>query len=393
MGTDTPPADPPLDPIDWDVLDSSDRTIPRRILVFVAGLVTLAILYRYTNDHSVGVFISWEPTLLTWLYRVSLLAVICFGFPPLVRNREQVRQYWRRFRSNTLATISLGYLAVVSVLAIFSPMVFGHPETNIGHFRQPPLFFSVRQGLVTSTCVGPVIDGYCHGTLQHLLGTSTVGQDMVELVLSGLHVSFQVAVITTVLMIPLATTVGLLSGYVGGLVDEVLMRYVDFQQAVPAFFVYIIAVFVFGSSLFLFVVVFGLLNWGSTARLVRSEVLQRRQEQYIEVANSAGVSRLTILRRHVLPNVSNTVIIGAAQKIPQLVLLETALTYIGLGDIGRWSQSFGDTIASGFSPGYTVPTNLWWIWTIPVVVLAVTVIAMSIVGDTLRDVLDPRGDV
>ena len=161
----------------------------------------------------------------------------------------------------------------------------------------------------------------------------------------------------------------------------------------PAFVVYLILVFVLGPSLFLFVVVFGLLNWGSIARLVRSEVLQRREEQYIEAAKSAGVSRVTILRKHLLPNVSNTVLIGATQKIPQLVLLETALTFIGMGDLGRWFPSFGETIFMSFETSYTDPSTIWWIWLLPVTVLAVTVIALSIVGDTLRDVLDPRGEI
>jgi peptide/nickel transport system permease protein len=129
------------------------------------------------------------------------------------------------------------------------------------------------------------------------------------------------------------------------------------------------------------------------ARLVRSEVLQRREEQYIEVARSAGVSRLTILRRHVPPNVSNTVLVGATQKIPQLVLVETALTFIGLGDTGRRYQSFGEIVREGFRGAYeNPPLEVWWIWILPVVVLGTTVIAFGVGGDALRNVLDPRGE-
>ncbi|MCO8245542.1 ABC transporter permease subunit [Haladaptatus sp. AB643] len=384
----------PLAPIDWEQENSTDRTVPWRFLLFSAGLVGLWLLYRYTNSHGIGVVYPWRPTKLTWLFRVSLLALVCFALPSLVRNTRRNRRYWERFRSNRLAVVSLVSLILFAILAMVGPALLGRPATDPTVARQPPLLFSSKLGLVTSTCVGPTVNGFCHGSLAYPLGTSTLGQDMVLLVLSGMHVSLQVGVIIAVLMIPLATVVGLVAGYSGGAVDTVLMRYVDVQQSVPAFVVYLIFVFLAGPSLFVFVVVFGLLNWGSIARLVRSEVIQRREEEYVEAARSAGVSRWTILRKHLLPNVSNTVLIGTTQKIPQLVLLETALTFIGIGDVGRFAPSFGDTIATGLLDNfYTIPIKVWWIWTIPVVVLVFTVVALSIVGDTLRDVFDPRGDV
>ena len=384
----------PLEPIDWEHRNDTRRTVPWRVLAFVVGLCGLGLLYRYTSAHAIGIVYSWKPTKLTWLFRVSLLVLICFAIPPLVRNTGQNRRYWARFRSNRVAVACFAYLILFAVLAIVGPALFGRPVSNLAVSRQPPLLFTSKVGLVTSTCVGPTVDGFCHGSWAYPLGTGTLGENMALLVLSGMHVSLQVAVITAVFMIPLATLVGLVAGYSGGVVDTVLMRYVDVQQSVPAFVVYLIFVFLAGPSLFMFVVVFGLLNWGSIARLVRSEVIQRREEEYIEAARSAGVSRWTIIRKHLLPNVSNTVLIGTTQKIPQLVLLETALTFINIGDIGRYMPSFGDTIATGIrTHGYTEPMNLWWLWVIPVVVLVITVVALSVVGDTLRDVFDPRGDV
>lgn len=387
------PGETPLEPIDWDRLDSKSRTVPRRLIAFVVGLVAMGALYRHTSAHHVGVLIPWEPTMLTWLYRVSLLTLACFGLPPLVRNTARTGRYWRRFRGDRVAVVCLAYLIVFVLLATVGATIVGHPSSQLGDARQPPVLFGAKDGLVVSSCVGPVVEGYCRGTLSHPLGTNALGQDMIALIVNGMHVSFQVAVITAVLMIPVATVVGLVAGYVGGFVDDALMRYVDVQQSVPAFVVYLILVFVIGPSLFAYVVVFGLLNWGSIARLVRSEVIQRREEGYIEAAKSAGVSRLTILRTHLLPNVSNTILVGATKKVPQIVLLETALTFIGLGDVGRWYLSFGDTINSGFHTGYTDPINVWWVWTVPVVALVITIVALSIVGDTLRDVYDPRGDV
>lgn len=396
--TDSPVESDPIESIDWDSLDQNDRSIPWRIVGFLAALGALAASYWHTQTTGTDLLLPWSPTPLTWTFRVCLVVLAFIAVPPLLQNRERTRRYWRRFKSNRVALVCLGYLVVFVALALVGPLLMGRPTVDLGVGFQPPAFARVPYGTIAVSCVGPVvesgIDNYCVGTLQYPLGTTKLGIDMVSLVLSGMYVSLQVAVIATALMIPVATTVGIVAGYVGGLTDDVLMRYVDIQQSVPALVVYIIAVFIFGKSLFLLIVVFGLLNWGSIARLVRSEVLQRRDEAYIEAAESAGVSQLTILRKHVLPNVSNTVLVGATQKIPQLVLVETGLTFIDLGDVGRRYQSFGETIAEGFAGAYNNPAmEVWWIWILPVVVLATTVIALSVVGDTMRDVLDPRGDL
>lgn len=395
--TDSLPDDAPIESIDWEELDDTGLTVPLRFVGLLASLGVLAWLYRYAQVHGTDYFLPWSPTMLTWAFRVSLVVLAFLGVPPLVRNPERTRRYWRRFRSNRLAVASLAYLVAFVVLALVGPALAGRPRVDLSVGFQPPVFFRVWYGRIAIDCVGPVVgEGFrksCVGTLQYPLGTTKLGEDMIALLLSGMHVSLQVAVIATAFMIPIATTVGIVSGYVGGVVDDVLMRYVDVQQSVPALVVYIILVFVYGPSLFLLIVVFGLLNWGSIARLVRSEVLQRREEQYVEAALSAGVSQTTVLRRHVLPNVSNTVLVGATQKIPQLVLVETALTFIDLGDVGRRYQSFGETIADGFEGAYGNPQfEVWWIWILPVVVLAATIIAFAVVGDALRDVLDPRGE-
>lgn len=394
MASDT---DSTPDPIDWDELDGG-RSLRWRWVGLAVALAGLAWMYWYAETRGTDVFLRWSPTDLTWAFRLSLIVLAFVLVPPFVDNWERTRRYWRRFRSNRVAVAALAYLVVFVVVGIVGPVVLGRPRVDPAVGFQPPAYFRVLYGQIAIDCVGPVVgsgyEDHCVGTLQYPLGTTNLGKDMVTLLVSGMHVSLQVAVIATAFMIPVATTVGVVSGYVGGRVDDVLMRYVDVQQSVPAFVVYLILVFVYGKSLFLLIAVFGLLNWGSIARLVRSEVLQRREEQYVEVAESAGVSQLTILRRHILPNVSNTVLVGATQKIPQLVLIETALTFLNLGDIGRRYQSFGETIASGFEGAYANPAlEVWWIWVLPVVVLSVTIIAFGIVGDALRDVFDPRGDL
>jgi peptide/nickel transport system permease protein len=392
---DPAPDRPTIEQVDWERLDGRRRAIPWLLVGLVAALGVLAALYRYAQVHNSDLFLRWEPTPLTWVYRVSLVVLAFVVVPPLVRHRERVRRYWRRYRSNRLAVASLAYLVAFTAVALVGPVVVGLPRVDVQAAFQPPLGFSVPHGRIARNCVGPVVGSdispQCTGSLQHPLGTSRLGSDVGVLLVSGVHVSFQVAVIATVLIVPVATAVGVVAGYVGGPIDTVLMRYVDVQQSVPAFVVYVVLVFVFGPSLLLLVAVFGLLNWGSVARLVRAETLQRRTDAYVTAARSHGASRLTILRRHVLPNVSSTVLVGATQKIPQLVLLETALTFIELGDVGRFHRSFGAIIAMGFDGAYeNSALYVWWIWLLPVVVLAVTVVALVVFGDALRDTLDPR---
>jgi peptide/nickel transport system permease protein len=199
-----------------------------------------------------------------------------------------------------------------------------------------------------------------------------------------MEISMQVGLIGMFLQLLIASVVGLSAAYFGGYVDEVLMRYVDIQITFPTFFLYLLVVFLFGGSLFLMIVVFGVLGWGDIARIVRSEALQRREEAYVVAAESAGASSRWTIRRHLLPNVSNSVITAATLVIPGLILAEAALAFLGLGDpsIPSWGEIIAD--------GRTDLDRAWWISTLPGVFLFLTILALYFLGDALRDALDPR---
>ncbi|WP_161973201.1 ABC transporter permease [Halostella litorea] len=384
----------PLEPVDWDRVDDA-RSVPWRLVGLLGCLGLLAAARLHYGEHG-DIFLEF-PSRLTWVYRASLVVLAFLVVPPLVRNPARTRRRWERFKSNRFAVVCLAFLAGYTLLVLVGPAFIDRPNLGVGNGFQPPAFLTAP---LSGDCLGPVVSSgggkLCRGTLTYPLGSAHLGYDMRPLLFWGMRTTFQVAAITTVIMVPLATAVGVVSGYVGGWVDTLLMGYVDVQQSVPAFVVYIILAFVFRTSLLLLVVVFGLLSWGSMARLVRSETLQRTEESYVEAARAAGVSHLTVLRRHVLPNVSNTVVVGATQKIPQIVLIEAALTYIALGDVGQWYPSFGQTIRTGLDPYYRATSpgvmDMWWVWLFPAVVLAATVIALNVVGDALRDALDPRGE-
>jgi peptide/nickel transport system permease protein len=226
----------------------------------------------------------------------------------------------------------------------------------------------------------------CQGTWQYPLGTTGQGKGIMESVVYGMRVSLEVGLVTPLIIVLIGTTVGTVAAYSGGLVDELLMRYVDIQLTFPTFFLYLLLLYLYGGTLFLLIVIFGITSWGSTARLVRSEALQRREEEYIQAAQSAGASEFWVIRKHLVPNVSNTVITNASLLIPSLILFEAAFSFLGLGD--PTIPSWGQVIAAGRSDIDTA----WWISTIPGVFLFTTVLALNFVGDALRDALDPRSE-
>ena len=398
-GTDSS-TDARFESIDWEEIDTGASVLGRRTTTFLGSLGVLAALFCYDwfvvtgNESTFGTQggLSWGVTRLDWLFMLSLLALFFYVIIPLARNRQQTKQYWRRFRTNRVAVASLFYLIGFLTLGTLGPLFLGTPEPNLLTKYQPPAFFTVESGSVALNCVGDVTkagtSSRCHGSLRYPLGTTSSGEDMLTVIIAGMRVSLQVALISSMVVVPIATAVGTVAGYAGGLVDEILMRYVDIQQSVPAFLVYLILIFVLNRSLFLIVLVFGLLSWGGVARLVRSETLQRREEGYIMAAENAGVSRFQILRRHLLPNVSNTVITATTHLIPLLILAEAAIAFLNLGPVVL--PSWGQMIARGLRNEYFPQT--WWISTIPLLFLLTTIVAFSILGDALRDALDPRGE-
>jgi len=318
-----------------------------------------------------------------WLWALTLLVGLFYVVIPLYENPRMTRYYWREFRKNKAAVIALCYLAVIFLIGLVVPRVVPPPEVQPLLQYQPPVWGAVPE-TIPIECVGPVGDGLCQGTWAHPFGTTHQGKDILVSVIYGMEISMQVGLIGMFLQLLIASAVGLSAAYFGGYVDEVLMRYVDIQITFPSFFLYLLVVYLFGGSLFLMIIVFGVLGWGGIARIVRSEALQRREEEYVMAAESAGASSFWTIRRHLLPNVSNSVITAATLVIPGLILAEAALAFLGLGD--PTIPSWGDIIADG----RTDLDRAWWISTLPGVFLFLTILAFNFLGDALRDALDPR---
>ncbi|WP_158056317.1 ABC transporter permease [Halorussus halophilus] len=354
--------------------------------LFALGVALLTTAFAY--DHTVvgegrPLFFGVNPTGLDWLFALSWLALASFVLVPLALRRRQTRIYWRRLRSRPAGVAALAYLVVFLVVGTVGPW-FVQPDLNLTVADQPPLFLSISESNVYN-CVGPVVDGRCHGTLKYPLGTNSTGKSVVALLVSGMRVSLLVSLVSATILVPVGTTIGVLAGYAGGWTDDLLMGYVDVQQTLPAFVLYVILMFVYGKSLLLIVLVFGLTSWGGAARMVRSEVLQRREEEFVQAAENAGASWSHVVGTHILPNVSTTIITALSRQIPILILTEVAIAYLELNNF--LLMSWGETIALELRKAFP---KTWWTSTFTVALLAITVTSFSVLGDTLRDVLDPK---
>ncbi|MFC4544304.1 ABC transporter permease [Halosolutus amylolyticus] len=391
----TAPGDATFERVDWDEIDADGvaRSKKQVAWLVVVSLWTIGVAYdlytRFVAETGQATFPVLGPVSpVDWLWSFTLLVLLYYGVVPLYENPRMTRYYWKEFRKNKAAVISGLYLIVTFAIGIIGPRVLPEPGPTPGLENQPPVWGSIEAYNAGTTCAGgtTMVDGVtmCQGSWQHPLGTTSSGEDILLSSIYGMEVSMQVGLIATLMSISVAAAVGLTAAYYGGLVDEVLMRYVDIQMTFPTFFLFLLLAYTIGGSLFVLILIFGLFGWGSSARIMRSEALQRREEPYMQAAKNAGASSVWTIRRHLLPNISNSLITAATLTIPSIILAEAAIAFLGLGD--PTVPSWGRLIADGRDQLGTA----WWISTIPGGFLFFTILAFNFLGDALRDALDPR---
>jgi peptide/nickel transport system permease protein len=385
--------------VEWSDIDrdETERTRTQVAWYAVAGLWSLLVLVDLysrliAKDGAFEFPLLGTIAPVTFLWSMTLLVLIFYGVAPLYKNKRMAAYYWTQFRKNKAAVISSLFILVVFLIGVVGSRVIPAPMPTPGIESQPPVYLSTPSYVTGVDCVGGTVmrsSGgqmleYCQGSWAHPLGTTGAGEDILRGVVHGMEVSMQVGLIATLISITLATAVGLTAAYYGGLVDEVLMRYVDLQQTFPTLFLFLLLAYTIGGTLFLLIMIFGLFGWGNSARIIRGEALQRRAEPYVKASKSAGASAFWTIRRHLLPNVSNSIITAATLTIPVIILAEATFSFIGLADptIPSWGRII--------SQGRGQLGDAWWISTVPGVFLFFTILAFNFLGDALRDALDPR---
>jgi peptide/nickel transport system permease protein len=227
----------------------------------------------------------------------------------------------------------------------------------------------------------PLWDG---GTGAHPLGTDQLGRDVLARIVRGARVSLAIGVAATLLAGTVGVVLGMVAGYAGGIAERAISFVVDVQQAIPFVVVAIGVVAVLGPSLRNVVVILAVVSWVAYARIVRLQAMALRRAPFVEAARAAGVGPVRMLARHILPNVAGPTIVIASQQVAAMILYEAALSYLGLG-APDGTITWGGMVAGG----QETMTTAWWVSALPGVAIALTVLGFNLLGDWLRDALDP----
>jgi peptide/nickel transport system permease protein len=217
----------------------------------------------------------------------------------------------------------------------------------------------------------------------HRFGTDNLGRDMARAIVHGLRTSAVVVLWVVAIAAVLGVAIGAVSGYRGGLVDDLLMRLTDLFQSIPRFFLVLLVLALFGSGFHTMILVLGLTSWPLLARVVRAEALSLREREFVEAARSLGASNLRILVRHILPNVFPAAVVVIALLASRVILLEASLSFLGLGDPNVMSLGFLVANAQRFI------RIAWWMSVFPGAALALGVVAVNLLADGLNDILTP----
>ncbi|HKY53464.1 MAG TPA: ABC transporter permease [Anaerolineales bacterium] len=302
--------------------------------------------------------------------------------------RSLGREAWERLIRNRASVAGMIIIAIFLLAAIFAPLI--SPESplqiNNGKGYLPPPFYKGT----TIKVADP----------QFVLGTDSLGRDVLSRTIYGARVSMMVGFIPAIIIVVIGTTVGMLSGYMGGRADNLLMRLTDVVYAFPDLLFFIIvmvslrdtAIGRLMNGLFLLFIALAIVNWVGIARLMRGQVLSLKEKEFVEAARSIGVKDIRIMMKHILPNSLGPLIVAAAFLIPSLIIAEAILGYLGLGLRPATSlESFFITSWGALMlDGQTAINSQPFILLAPAICVALVVLAFTFVGDGLRDALDPR---
>lgn len=280
----------------------------------------------------------------------------------LVEGTSLWRDAWKRLFKNKAAVASLIFVGILAVLALLTPWIAPYSYDAIQYDEI---------GLAPS--------------LSHWFGTDTLGRDLLTRCLFGLRISLAIGLVATLVSFIIGISWGATAGYLGGMIDSVMMRFVDSLYALPYMFFVIILMTVFGRNIVLLFVALGAVQWLTMARIVRGQIISLRQKEFVEAAHSIGAKTSSIIFKHLVPNALGPIIVYTTLTVPNVILQEAFLSFLGLG-VQAPMASLGSLASDGAQAMELYP----WLILFPGLLLVLLLFALNYLGDGLRDALDPR---
>lgn len=288
-----------------------------------------------------------------------------------------------RFTKDKVALFSFAVVLILVMSAIFAPLIAPYDPYDLKSI-------DLMDGEI------PPVWHESEGDERFLLGTDPQGRDMLSTILYGMRISLAIGVFAVMLQAVLGVTIGLISGYVGGRVDAFFMRLADIQLSLSTLMVAIITLAVFQAgfgaalyselAIFMLILVIGIAEWPQYARTVRASVLAEKHKEYVDAARVIGMSSRRIMIRHILPNTLSPILVISTIQVANAIISEAALSFLGLG-MPVNKPSLGSLISSGFE---FIFSGSWWITVIPSIVLVILILSINLLGDWLRDALNPK---
>lgn len=272
---------------------------------------------------------------------------------------------WGRLRANRIVLVAMGILVSIALVAAVGPLLSPYAVDTLDWQH-----LAIAPGTVAS----------------HWFGTDRLGRDLFVRTLYGVRISLLISLLASVVSLGIGVTWGSVAGYVGGRTDEWMMRFVDVLYSLPYLFIVIILTTLFTrGSLAVLLFAIGAVGWLTTARIVRGQTLSLKRREFVEAARATGVGTPGIIVRHIVPNLIGPVIVYATLTIPQMITFESFLSFLGLG-VQEPLASLGSLINDGAQEMESAP----WMLCVPAVFLVTLLVCLNLVGDGLRDALDPR---
>lgn len=281
-----------------------------------------------------------------------------------IKGRSLWQDAWRRFSRNKAALVSGLVLLLIGLFVTFVPMFapFGYADTDWANMASAPSMET-----------------------KHYFGTDNLGRDLLVRTAVGGRISLMVGIAGAFVAVLFGTIYGAISGYLGGKVDMLMMRFVEVLNAFPFMFFVILLVTLFGRNIIFIFVAIGLVSWLDIARIVRGQTLSLKNKEFIEAAHVGGVSGWNIVTRHIVPNVLGVVVVYASLLVPNMIMFESFLSFLGLG-VQEPMTSWGALLQEGAQTMQVSP----WQLLIPSIFLTITLFCFNFLGDGLRDALDPK---